>query len=417
MSKKNEQEIVIKIEKKEWEEALTKSFNKKVNEVKIDGFRKGKVPRDIFEKKFGKESLYMDAVDVVLPDAYNKALTESKLIPVVQPHVDIKSINDEGVEIVFNIITKPEIKLGNYKNLKIKKPDLKVSKEEIAHEIEHIRKQYADIGIKEDKIADGDIAVIDFEGFNNGVAFDGGKGENYPLEIGSRTFIPGFEEQLIGMSVNENKDIKVTFPNEYPSEDLKGKEVTFKVIVKEVKTKNVPELNEVFFKDLDLPGVDSKETLEKEIEERIKASKEVENENAYVDLLLEAAAKEAKVDIPHEMIHEEIERMIGRYQDQLKMQGISIEQYYQFTNTTEEDLKAQMHNEAEKHVLYRLMLEEIAALEKINVNDKEANEEAERLADKYQMKKDEFLKLFGGLDMVKYDVQMRKAMETLKNNK
>lgn len=417
MSKKNEHEIVIKINKKEWEEALTKSFNKKVNEVKIDGFRKGKIPRDIYENRFGKESLYMDAVDVVLPNAYTKALEECKLIPVVQPHVDIKSINDEGVEIVFNIVTKPEIKLGNYKKLNVKKPIVDVSKEEINNEVERIRKQYAEISIKEDKIENSDIAVIDFEGFNNGIPFEGGKGENYSLEIGSNTFIPGFEEQLIGMNAKESKEIKVTFPNEYPSEDLKGKEVTFKVTVKEVKTKIIPELNETFFTDLGLPGVDSKETLEKEIEERIKASKEVENENTYIDQLLEAAAKDAKVEIPHEMTHEEVDRMLNRYIEQLKMQGIDINQYYEFSNSTEEDLRGQMHDEAEKHVLFRLMLEEIAASEKINISDEEASVEADKLAKKYQMEKDDFLKLFGGLDMVKYDLQMRRSIEVLKGNK
>jgi len=416
MSNTNKHDVVIKIDKKEWESALDKSFNKKIKDLKMDGFRKGKVPRDVFEKKFGKESLYMDAIDYVLPSAYSKALETSKLIPVVQPQVDIKSINEEGVEISFCIITKPNVTLGNYKGIKVAKPSAEVSKEEINNEIEKLKKQYSEIIIKDDKVENGNIAVIDFEGFKDGVAFDGGKGENYPLEIGSNTFIPGFEEQLIGMNKDEAKEIEVTFPEEYQSKELKGQKVTFKVTIKEIKEKNIPELNEEFFNDLGLDGISTKEDLEKEMETKLKTSKEFENNNIYVDNLLEAVSKNVEVDIPKEMIVEETDRMIGRYKEQLKMQGIDIKQYYQITKTTEEDLKKQMNDEAKKHVLYRLMLEEIAKNEDINVSDEDAKKEAQNLADKYQMGKDEFLKLFGGIEMIKYDLQMRKTLELLKEN-
>jgi trigger factor len=359
----------------------------------------------------------MDAVDIIIPSAYTKALTESKLIPVVQPTIDIKSINQDGVEILFGIVTKPEVKLGKYTNLKVEMPSSEVSKEEIANEIETLIKKYAEIVIKDGKVAKGDIAYIDFEGFKDDIAFEGGKGENYPLEIGSNTFIPGFEEQVIGLSKGEEKDIKVTFPEEYPSEDLKGKEVIFKIKVNDIKEKKIPELNEEFFNDLGMEGVTSKAELEKQLTENIKVSKEAENENIYIDMLLEAASKNVEVDIPEEMIDEEINRMIDRYAEQLKMQGIDINKYYELTNTSEQQLRDQMKNEASKHVLYRLMLEEIAKKEKIVISDEEAQKEASNLAKRYQMEETEFLKIFGGLDMIKYDLEMRKTIEILKENK
>lgn len=410
----NKQEIVIKIEKKEWEEALNKAFNKKSKDIKIDGFRQGKVTKEVFEKKAGMESLYMDAVDIILPDVYTRVIEESKLIPVVQPSVDIKSISADGVEFVFGIVTRPELKLGAYTNLKVAKPIAEVTKEEINAEIDKLTKKYAEIVIKEGTIENGDTAYINFEGFKDGVAFEGGKGENYPLEIGSNTFIPGFEEQLIGLSKNEEKDITVTFPEEYPSEDLKGSAVVFKVKINDIKEKHIPELNEDFYTDLGLEGVNSKETLEKQIEENIKVSKEAENENLYIDMLLETASKNVEVNIPDEMINEEIDRMINRYSEQLKMQGIEINKYYELTNTSEEQLRAQMKIEASKHVLYRLMLEEIAKKEQITISEEEAKEEATRLAARYQMEEAEFLKLFGGLEMIKYDLEMRKTIEILK---
>jgi trigger factor len=232
---KNKHEITIKIEGKEWEKALDKSFNKNVTKAKVDGFRAGKCPKDIYIKKYGIESLFMDAVDFVISDGYKKVIDDNKLEPIVQPKVDIKSINKDGVELEFTITTAPELKIKKYKGLKVEKDKVSVTKKEIDEEIENLRKQYAEVVIKDGEIENGDTAVIDFEGFKDGVAFQGGKGENYPLEIGSKTFIPGFEEQLIGLKQNDEKDIKLTFPEDYPSEDLKGKEVTFKVKIHEVK--------------------------------------------------------------------------------------------------------------------------------------------------------------------------------------
>ena len=412
---KNVLEITVKIDGDAWKKALDKAFDKKVKEVKVDGFRKGKVPRDLYEKKFGKESLFLEGADYVLQDAYQKALEDNKVIPVVQPNVDLKSIDENGVEFVFKIVTKPEVKVKKYKGLGIKKEEVEVTKEEVEHELHHLLERYQEVVTKEEgTVEEGNIAVIDFEGFKDGVAFDGGKGENYSLEIGSHTFIPGFEEQLIGMKTGEEKEIKVTFPEDYASEELKGKEATFKVKVNEIKEKVARELDADFFADLGLEGIDTKEKLMDEIEANIKAQKDMDQENQYIDHLLEEIGKNTEVDIPEEMVEEEIDRLMGRFEEQMKMQGISLDVYYQFTKTTEKDLRAQMEKEAFSHVLYRLMLEEIMNLEKIEVTMEEAEKEAEELANKYQMPKDEFLKNFGGLDMIQYDLEMRKVIEQLK---
>ena len=277
-----------------------------------------------------------------------------------------------------------------------------------------MRSRYAEDVIKDGKIENGDIAVIDFEGFVDGKAFDGGKGTGYSLKIGSGTFIPGFEEQLIGLKASDEKDVVVTFPEDYHAADLKGKEATFKVKVNEVKEVSVPELDDDFFADLGMEGITNKEELEKSVKENIKARKEMEADNKYLDELLEAAAKNIEVEIPDVMIHEELDRMIKDYEGHLKMQGISLEQFYQFTNSDEAALRDQMREEASKRITYRLMLEEIANKEKIEISDDEANEEAKKLAERYSVSVDEFLMNFGGLDLVKYDLKMRKAMEILK---
>ncbi len=413
-TKNNIHEITIKIDGDAWQGALDKAFNEKKKDAKVDGFRKGKVPKDIYLKKFGIESLFLPAADLVLQDAYTKAMEESKLIPVVQPDVNLKDINDEHVEFTFKIITKPEVNVKKYKGLKITPEKVEVTKEEIEHELSHVLERYTELVNKEGKVENGDIAVIDFEGFKDGEAFDGGKGENYSLEIGSNTFIPGFEEQVIGMSAGEEKDINVTFPEDYAAEDLKGAKVVFKVKVNEVKEKQTRELDQDFFDDLALEGVDSKEKLEEEIKNSIKAQKEMDAENKYIDKILEEISKNVEVDIPEEMVNEEVDRLMHRFEEQMKMQGISLDVYYQFTQSTEEDLKNHLEKEAYTNVLYRLMLEAIMTLEKIEVTEEEAQKEAKELAEKYKMEVDEFLENFGGLDMVKYDLEMRKTIEILK---
>lgn len=413
--KKNIKEINVTIEGEKWQKAIDKAYDKVSKKVKIDGFRPGKAPKDIFLKKYGKENLLVEAADSCMQDAYMDILKDNEGLEIVaQPKVEIKGVSDEKLELMFTLILKPEVKLGKYTGLGVKKEEAKVTKKEIEESIDHMRSHYAENVTKDGKVANGDIAIIDFEGFKDGVAFAGGKAENYSLTIGSNSFIPGFEEQIIGMEKGEEKELNLTFPEDYHAEELKGAPVVFKVKVNEIKEVKVPELDKDFFEDLGMEGIDSKETLEKQVEENIKTRKESELENKYLDELLEAAAKNTEVDIPDVMIEEEIDRMLKQYEENLNMQGITLEQFYKFTNSDEKALRNQMKEEAGKRVKFRLMLEEIAKAEKFDMSDKDAEKEAEELASKYQMTKDEFLKQFGGLEMVKYDYKMRQAMETLK---
>lgn len=412
----NIKEIKVKVEGKKWEEALEKAYKKASSNFQVDGFRKGKAPKSVFLKKYTQDRLNFDAADICLDDAYTDMFKKAKDLEIVaQPQITLSNISEKGVEYLFTLTLKPEVKLGKYKGLGVKKDKVTVTKEEVEHEIEHLRSHYTENVVKESgNVESGDIAVIDFEGFKDGVAFAGGKGENYSLEIGSNTFIPGFEDQVIGMAVGEEKDINVTFPKDYHAEDLKGAKVVFKVKVNEIKVKRVPELDADFFEDLGMEGIDSKESLEKQVKENIKVRKDNDAENKYIDELLDAAGKNVKVEIPEVMINEELDRMVKQYEETLKMQGLSLEQFYQFTNSDESKLRDQMKEEATKRITYRLMLEEIAKAENIEITDAVAKKEAKEMATKYQMKEDEFLKAFGGLDMMKYDMKMRKAIEVLK---
>ena len=413
-NKNNVHEIEIKIENETWEKALDASFEKKVKEIKVDGFRKGKCPRNIFEKKFGKESLYLEAADYVLPEAYESAVKKDNLIPIIEPKVDIKKIDENGITFLFTITTKPEVKISKYKDLGVKKAETKITKKEVDAEIEKLLDKYADIVVKDGKIENGDTAIIDFEGFIGDTPFEGGKGENYPLVIGSGSFIPGFEEQLIGLKSGEETDVKVKFPEDYHAEDLKGKDAVFKVKVHEVKTKEKPKMDKEFFLDLGFDNVNTEEELRDLVKVELEAQKDYENDNKYVDDLLEAVNKNTTVDVPEELVNEEIDRMIKQYEQNLQMQGVTLEMFYQFTNSDEQALRDQMREEALKRVQYRFILEEIAILEKIEISDEDADKEAEELSKKYNMTKEELLKQFGGIEMIKYNMQMEKAIDVLK---
>lgn len=412
----NEHVILKKVEGENWKNALDKSFLKNVKEAKVDGFRKGKCPRDVFEKKYGVEALYNDAVDIVLPGLYTEVLKESALEPVVQPSIDIKEINKDGVSIEFTIITAPVANVKKYTGLKVTREKVKVTDEEITEEINRLKDQYAEIAVKEGKIESGDTAVIDFEGFKDGVAFEGGKGENYPLEIGSNTFIPGFEDALIGLSTGDKKDIPLTFPENYPSEELKGAKVVFKVTVHEVKTRLIPELDKDFFTDLGIEGVTNETELRNHVKNNISLRKEKEADNKLVEDILASVAKETEIVLPEELIHDEIHHMIDNYAQRLQMQGLSLEQYMQFTKQTFESLEEQLKPEAKKNITYRYMLEEIAKKEGIVISDEEADNEAETLSHTYQMTKQELINAFGGIEMIKYDLKIRKTIDFLKEN-
>ena len=412
-NKNYKHEINIKIEGEEWKKALHKAYEKNNKKAKIDGFRPGKAPYEIFVKHYGIENLFIDAADSCLQESYLKAITDSKLIPVTEPKVDIKEIDENHVEFIFTIITKPEIKIKKYEGLKVKKDKLEVKEEEIQEEIDHLLEQYAELVVKEGTVENGDTVIIDYEGFLDGVPFEGGKAENYSLVIGSNTFIPGFEEQLVGMDKDSEKEIKVTFPEDYHAENLKGKETTFKVKVHEIKTKQNRELDDEFFEDLGMEGVNSLETLKESIKEHLEAHKKTDIENKFVDDMLDAISKQTEIDIPEEMVEDEINHLIKRFEEQLKYQGVSLDLYYSLTKSTEKDLREQVEKEAFKNVLYRLILEELVKILEITVTDEEANEELEKMAKQYNATKEDIQKELGGMDMIKYDIEIRKAFAKL----
>ncbi len=408
-------EIKIKVEGKEWKEAIDKAFKKIEKDIKIDGFRKGHAPKDIILKKYGEANIWLDAADLVIEDAYKKMVEENKDEEIVtRPDAQIGAITGEYVEFIFTLTLRPEIKLGEYKKLGIKKDKVEVTDKEVEDSLESMRKRYAEVVVKEGSVEDGDTAIIDFEGFKDGVAFEGGKGENYSLQIGSHTFIPGFEEQIIGMKKGEEKDLDLTFPEDYHEESLKGAKVVFKVKVNEIKETKIPELNEDFFQDLGMDGITDEKSLKEELKKTIEARKEREIENKFMDEVLDKAVANMEVEIPHQMIHDELDRMIHQYEENLQMQGITLEQFYKFTASNEQALKDQMHPEAEKRVASRFLLEEIAKKENIEVTDKEVEEEIKKLSESYSMTEEEFKKAVGGTDMVEYDIKMRKAIELLK---
>ena len=413
---KNIEKITIKVEGEEWQKALDKAFKKHVKEVKVDGFRKGSVPKNIYLEKFGIESLYMDAVDNCINEAYQKALKQSKVEPVIEPKVDIPAIDKDAVTFEITITGKPDVKLGEYKKLKINKDKVEVSKDEIDHEIEHLREQFAEIRVKEEgKVEDGDTAVINFKGYVDGKELDGGSGENFPLEIGSHTFIPGFEECVLGMKVDEEKDLELEFPKDYVK-DLAGKKVTFHVTLKEIKTRILPDIDEDFFKDLGYDKVTNAEELAKEVEEVIKKRKQDEIDDRFIEEVLSKAAENMEVELSEDIIDDEVHRMIHQFEEQLRMQGLKMEQYLEFSKMTMDDVHKNMEPEATKRIKYRYLLEAVAEAEKIEVTDEEADKDAEEMAQNYGISKDELLKAFGSMEVLKYDAKMRKTLEFLKNN-
>ncbi len=412
---KNVHEIEIKLDK-EWIDALDATFKKKNKEVKIDGFRKGMASKDIYLKHFGIESLYADAVDTCIGVAYKKALEDNKLVPACEPSVDVTGISDSNVIFKFKIITKPEVTLGEYKNLKIKKEKVKVTDEEIDNQIEHMRGHMADIVVKDNgEIVNGDTAVINFEGKVDGKVVDGATGENYPLEIGSHSFIPGFEEGLVGLKKGDVKELNLKFPENYV-EDLKGKDVVFTVTVNEIKTKVLPEINEDFFKDLGYEDVKTLDELKNKVKEELTHEKEHQEEEKFMDQVLETAVKNMKIELNEEIVDEEIHRMINQYAEQLKMYGMDINEYFKMTGMNEETLHAQMKPEAEKRVKYRYLLEAVAEKEDIKFTEKEIEKGAEDLATKYGITKEQLIESFGSMDVVEYDMKMQKAIEILKEN-
>lgn len=413
---KNTEKITIEIKGEAWEKALDKSFKKNVKKANIDGFRKGNVPKDIYLKNYGIESLFEDAYLAVVDDAFKEAQDKAKVKAEIQPSVDIKKIDKDGITFEFTFIGKPEVKLGQYKDLKVKKEKVAVTKEEVDAKINELRQQFADITVKEGGVVEtGDTAVIDFVGEVDGKPLDGGSGENYPLEIGTNTFIPGFEDGVLGMKVDETKDLHLKFPENYTKE-LAGKEVVFHVTLKEIKSRILPDIDENFFEDLGYDKVTNAEELAKEVENTIKEEKENEEKNRFLEEVLKQVSEKMEVDVPEEIIDDEVHRMIHQWEEQLKSQGLTIDQYMEFTGTTHEDMHKQMEPEALRRVKYRYMLEAVSEAEKIEVTDEEVEKDIEEMATNYGITKEELVDAFGGKEVLTYDSKMRKTLKFLEEN-
>ena len=410
------EEVNFKLEGKEWVELQNKAFEKLNKKANIDGFRPGKAPRDIFEKKYGKQEIILEAADEATNKEYKRLLGENKIIPIIEPKVELIKCDSDTLEVKFTFITDPEVTLGEYTNLKVKKEKAKVTKEEVDNSIKELLNEYAEVVVKEGNVESGDIAIIDFAGYKDGVAFEGGTSENYSLTIGSNTFIPGFEDAVIGMAKGEEKDIELTFPEDYMQEDLKGQKVVFKVKVNEIKTRKIPELNKEFFEDLNMEGITDKESLEKDIKEELTHRKEHELEHAYEDACLDKAANNMKIEILPELIDDEAHQMYHEFMDRMKRQGITEELYLKYTNSKEEDLIEKMKDEAKKRIQYRYLLREIIKKENIKITDKEAKEKIKEIAKQYNVTEEEILKEVGTLEAMKMDLAFQKSVELVKAN-
>jgi trigger factor len=408
------QEINYVVNGETWTKAQDEAFKKLNKKAKIDGFRPGKAPRSMYEKNYGVQSIYSEAMNTLLDEKYKSIITEEKIFPIIEPIINIVKIDEKELEVNIVLVTEPEVTLGEYKNLKVKKEKVKVTKEEVEHEIHHLVENYAELVTKEGKVENGNIAIIDFEGFKDGVAFEGGKGENYSLEIGSHTFIPGFEEAIVGMKKDEEKDINLKFPEDYASEELKGQEVVFKVKVNDIKERQLPEFDKEFFEDLNIPGVTTKEELDKQIEAEIKEQKERNAENKYIDDLVDKASNNMKIELAKELINVESEAMFEDFMKRITAQGIPEEMYFQYTGTTKEDVVTKMNDEAEKRLKARYLLQEIIKVENLDATDEEIDKDINEIKEHYGMTEEEVLKEIGGREYIKMNIMFKKAIDVLK---
>ncbi|WP_213422816.1 trigger factor [Bhargavaea massiliensis] len=409
--------LTFEVPAETFNKGLDQAFKKVVKQVNVPGFRKGKVPRKIFEQMFGVESLYQDAIDAVLPEAYTNAIDEAGISPVAQPEIDVEEI-ENGQPVIFkaNVTVKPEVKLGEYKGLEVERQDTAVTDEEIEEQLNDRRQGNAEFVIKEDEpAAEGDTVVLDFEGFTDGEPFEGGKAEGYELELGSGSFIPGFEEQLVGVKAGESKDVEVSFPEEYHAAELAGKPATFKVTVHEVKARELPELDDEFAKEVD-SEVESLDELRNKLKEQTAREKKDASEAALRDELVEQAAKNADIDIPEVMVESEVDRMVQEFGQRLQQQGMTLDLYYQFSGQDEAALRAQMKEDAETRVRVSLVLEAIAEAEGVTVSEEDIQEELQTMSGQFNMDTEQIKQILGGTEMLENDIRLKKTIEFLVEN-
>lgn len=407
----NDGVLTFSIANEEIQKGLTTAFNRVKGNLNVPGFRKGKVSRTVFNRMYGEEALYEDALNAVLPAAYEAAVLEAGIDPVAQPKIDVKSMDKgEAWTIEAEVTVKPEVKLGEYKNLTVEKQDTEVTDEDVDARVKSAQEQQAELAIKEDAAVEGDTVVIDFEGFVGEEAFEGGKGENYSLELGSGSFIPGFEEQLVGQKAGDSLDVTVTFPEDYQAEDLAGKEAVFKVTVHEVKAKELPELDDEFAKDVD-DSVSSLAELKEKFRQELTESKAQAAKDAVEEAAIRQAVENAEiVELPHVMVHDEVHRAMDEFLNNMQRQGISPEMYYQLTGSTEQDLHQQFEAEADTRVKTNLVIEAIAKAEGLEATEEEIANEIKELSETYNMPEAQVKRVLTE-DMLKHDVTMKKAVD------
>ena len=388
-------EVLVTVDKDLWKKAQDKAFNKLAKDVTIDGFRKGKAPLNMVKSRIDQGRVYNEAINDVVDPVYRDILENEKLQPMARPSFEVTKLSDDELEIKVIIVTRPEVELGKYTGYKLGKEEASVSDEELDASLAELRKQNATIAPKEGQAENGDIVVIDFEGSVDGVPFEGGKAENHELELGSHSFIAGFEEQLVGASAGIEVDVKVKFPDNYGPDEIAGKDAVFHVKVNEVKQKILPELDDEFVKELGMPNVENVEQLKAARREQLLKSKENNNKRQYLDKLFEEIRKDSKFDIPEEILAEETENRKKDMEQRLKQSGIDLEQYLALTRTKEEDLKKQLEVEAQKGLESWLVLDTVGQKENINITDEEVEFELAKMADQYKMSIDQIKQALG----------------------
>ncbi|MGD6769571.1 trigger factor [Staphylococcus arlettae] len=410
----NEGVLSVTVPAEKLDKALDQAFKKVVKQINVPGFRKGKVPRQIFEQRFGVEALYQDAADILLPEAYGEAIDETGIKPVDQPEIDVTQI-EKGSDFKFDatVVVEPEVQLGDYKGLEIEKQSTELTEEEIQESIDHQLGHLSEMVVKEDAaIENGDTVNIDFDGYVDGEQFEGGQADGYDLEIGSGMFIPGFEEQLVGVKAGEEKDVTVTFPEEYHAEELAGKEATFKTKVNEVKYKEVPELTDEIANELDSEAntvAEYKENTRKRLAEQ----KETDAENAQKEEAINKAANNTTVDIPEGMVNTELDRMVQEFGQRMQQQGLNLETYFQISGQDESQLREQMKDDAEERVKTNLTLTAIAEAENVEVSDEDIDKELEKMSEQFNISVEDIKQTLGNTDIVKNDVRIQKVIDLL----
>ncbi|MFA5235984.1 MAG: trigger factor [Bacilli bacterium] len=409
-------EIIIRFDETEWKQATKKAYDKLVANLAVPGFRKGHVPEAVAKTRIDQERMYNTAIDSLLNDAYRKVIAEEKLIPWARPAVDVTKMSDTELEVKISVMTAPEVKLGQYKGFHVDKKPVVVTPEQIAEEIKKIQNQNAELVLKEGPAALGDTVVIDFEGFTDGKTFEGGKAENYSLELGSGQFIPGFEEQLVGLAAGATKDINVKFPEAYAKE-LAGKDAMFKILVHEVKEKRLPEIGQALFDELKISEVTSKETFEDHVRTKLMKQEEDNVQKDYYEALLDKIAATAEIDLAHEIIHDEVDAMHERLEQDVTKNGMTFAQYLEMTGQTEEALHGQLHQEAERNLRVSLVLEKIAETEQITISPEIIDFEIAKIADQYKMEFDKVKEILSK-DMARFtaDIKTRHIRDFLLQN-